>query len=240
MTCRCSPSLDRLMAAFKALGHINSGCCGDLAHQQRTSDHNPDGSGYAHAQDIHELADHDMQPFVNFIMKNPAKFAPVKYCIYEGRIYYPHDGARRAGSYPYTGPNAHAAHLHVSIFANATFYAGDWHVGEAYGQAQPALDEEDDMPTAQGNVPPGGQEVILFPFVDDKLAVTLRLGSQADGANIHYVVGGADGERVNADHHIGKGGRRLEEHLQPADEYVTIVNDGPQPVAWYWEAVKVA
>lgn len=146
MTCRCSPSLVRLMADFAARGHINSGCCGDAAHQARVSDHNPDASGYAHAQDIHELADHDMQPYVDFMMRNPALSAPVKYLIYEGFIYYPHDGVRKAGRYVYTGPNSHAHHLHVSINADATNYGGSWHVAEAY-----AAHEEIDV-SAEENI----------------------------------------------------------------------------------------
>lgn len=152
MTCRCSPSLVRLMADFSVLGHINSGCCGDAAHQARKSDHNPDASGYAHAQDVHEKVDHDMKPFVDFIMANPSRFPQVKYLIYERVIYYPHAaGSRRPGPYAYTGPNAHAAHLHVSIFADFTHYGGDWLVAEAYKhrndpKAQPApLPEEEEV-----------------------------------------------------------------------------------------------
>lgn len=148
--CRCSPSLVRLMAAFDKLGHMNSGCCGDLAHQQRVSDHNADSSGYAHAQDIHEKRDHDLQPFINFIMRNPAKFPQVKYLIYERIIYFPHTkpGSRAAGKYAYTGPNAHASHLHVSIYADFTHYGGDWHVDEAYRSAPAPIPKEDLMAKA--------------------------------------------------------------------------------------------
>lgn len=137
MACKCSPSLKRLMADFAARGHVNSGCCGDAAHAARKSDHNADASGYAHAQDIHEVTDHDLQPYVRFIMANPAKFKHVKYLIYEGHIYYPNPGARAAGKYVYTGPNSHAHHLHVSIHSDATHYDGSWFVAEAY-RPQPA------------------------------------------------------------------------------------------------------
>ena len=145
MACKCSPSLVRLMRAFADRGHVNSGCCGDLAHQARKSDHNTDASGYAHAQDIHEKNDHDMQPFVDFIMRNPEKFRQVKYMIYEGHMYYPNPGVRAAGKYVYTGPNAHAAHLHVSIHTDATFYPGSWYVDEAYSPTPAPSEEEDDM-----------------------------------------------------------------------------------------------
>lgn len=133
------------MALFAKRGHVNSGCCGDEAHQARKSDHNADESGYAHAQDVHERVDHDMQPYVDYIMRNPAKFKQIKYLIYEGHIYYPNPGARPAGKYTYTGPNAHAAHLHISIHAGTHFYAGSWYVDEAYGQPS----EEDEMTPEQ-------------------------------------------------------------------------------------------
>ena len=147
MACKCSPSLVRLMNDFAKRGHVNSGCCGDAAHRARKSDHNPDSSGYAHAQDIHEKQNHDMQKFVDFIMKNPQLYPQVKYLIYEGFMYYPNDGARRAGKYTYTGPNAHASHLHVSIHATATNYAGSWFVSRAMdGGPTPPEEEEEVKP----------------------------------------------------------------------------------------------
>ena len=137
------------MADFARLGHVNSGCCGDYAHSLRKSDHNPDESGYAHAQDVRERVNHDLQPFIDFIMANPAKYPQVKYLIYEGFIYYPHDGSKRAGKYVYNGPNAHAAHAHVSIFAGTHFYDGDWHVAEIYSghppAPEPSREEDEDM-----------------------------------------------------------------------------------------------
>jgi hypothetical protein len=110
-------------------------------------------------------------------------------------------------------------------------------------QAAPApiSQEDDDMVTDSGVVNPGESRVILFPFTDDHRKTTLRLGSQVDGCDIGYVVAGAKGERVNAPLHIGKGGRSLEEHLQPGDEFVsiTVADDQHQPCAWYWESVPV-
>ena len=157
MACKCSPCLVRLMAIFASRGHVNSGCCGDLAHQARTSDHNPDASGYAHAQDIHEVKDHDLQPYVDFMMRNPDRFKGItKYCIYEGHIYYPNDGARKAGKYVYTGPNAHASHLHLSIHSDATFYDGSWYVTEAYSPAPKPSEEDDDMAAFVQVVPTKG------------------------------------------------------------------------------------
>lgn len=105
--------------------------------------------------------------------------------------------------------------------------------------APTAPQEDEDVLSERGTIKAGEEDVILFPLREGGWETTLRLGSQVDGANIRYVVGGAAGERVNAPVFIPKGGRGLEEHMQTGDEYVSIVNDGPQPLAWYWEAQPV-
>lgn len=144
---------------------------------------------------------------------------PGSYQIYNGAPHY-FQGVTR---------DNHHDHVHVSIDYGVVFPAPDT------PEHKP---EEEDVPTGSGIINPGGQAVILFPLAEGGWDTALRLGSQADGADITYVVGGKDGERVNAPQHIKKGGRSLEEHLQPGDEYVSIVNAGPQPVSWYWEATK--
>lgn len=129
MACRCSPCLVGLRAELDRQfpgRHANLGCCGDQAHAARKSDHNADESGYAHALDIGEGTDHGLQWFVDRMMANPAAYPQVKYLIYERSIYYPNHGARPAGRYAYTGPNAHATHLHISIHSPSTFDRRPW------------------------------------------------------------------------------------------------------------------
>lgn len=124
--CTCAPSLIQLdrevTQLYPARDQASDGCCGDSAHSSRASDHNPGTSalakGLARALDIDEDVaigkDLDWLVFYWWINPDPR----IKYLIYEGFIYYLRTGTgpRTRGKYPYTGPNAHDHHLHVSIF----------------------------------------------------------------------------------------------------------------------------
>lgn len=122
MACTCAPSLvalrNEVNALFLRRDKSSDGCCGDAAHAARKSDHNPTG-GYAHALDI----DEDIEPGRDLLWLKPILLDDhrTKYVIYEGRIAYP-DGADK----PYTGPNAHLHHLHLSIKSTATFDTRRW------------------------------------------------------------------------------------------------------------------
>lgn len=135
MACRCAPALLTLKAqidkAYPNRDRASDGCCGDPAHAARKSDHNPT-NGYAHALDIDEDIGPSLGPqplilMVPLLLDDPR----TKYVIYEARIYFP-DGTSRA----YTGVNAHAHHLHLSIKTTATHDTTAWQIGAA---------EEDDM-----------------------------------------------------------------------------------------------
>lgn len=134
MACKCSPCLTTLRAELDARfpgRYPNLGCCGDLAHSKRTSDHNPatappESAGYAHALDVGEDVDHGMDWLRRQIFDSPDAYPQVKYLIYERELWYPHNGARPRGKYPYTGPNPHATHLHISIFTTHTHDRRSW------------------------------------------------------------------------------------------------------------------
>jgi hypothetical protein len=134
--CKCAPCLLELRAELDAAFpgvHPNLGCCGDEAHRARVSDHNPatappEAAGYAHAHDFGEGEDHGLQWLVDRVMGYPGAYPQVAYLIYERRIYYPHDGVRKRGAYPYDGPNAHSTHLHVSIFKTYTHDRRSWYL----------------------------------------------------------------------------------------------------------------
>jgi hypothetical protein len=103
---RCYPKRDR----------TSDGSIGDLAHQARVSDHNPD-DGWVHAVDL----DEDLAPGLDlkaFAEKLRRRRDPrVKYVIYEGRFFSSYATSSRAAWAwaPYTGVNAHLHHLHLSI-----------------------------------------------------------------------------------------------------------------------------
>lgn len=129
MACRCAPALIALRtevdARWPGRDKTSDGCCGDAAHAARTSDHNPDAQGWAHAYDI----DEDIAPATDLLglwdawraMPDPR----IKYLIYEAQIVYPNSATDRRPR-AYTGPNAHRHHMHVSIVAPATHDVSPW------------------------------------------------------------------------------------------------------------------
>lgn len=164
MACRCAPCLvllrDEINQRFPTRDKASDGCCGDAAHAARKSDHNPTG-GYAHALDIDEdLASdiHSLDWLRVLIFEHPERYPQVKYLIYEGEIWYPHDGARRRGKYAYTGPNSHSKHLHVSIFTTHTRYTGPWLV-----TPEPPKQEDDDMAVRLAMLDTGGAVFQIYP-----------------------------------------------------------------------------
>lgn len=122
--------------------HASDGSIGDTAHAARASDHNPDG-GFVCAVDLDD--DHDSDELgARYLRAHlvASKDPRIKYLIHEGRIWksYASRGYPAWTSQPYTGMNAHAKHLHVSVHNTA----------EARNSRLPwwptTNEEEDDMP----------------------------------------------------------------------------------------------
>lgn len=115
MACKCAPALlvlrNEVDARWPGRDRASDGCCGDAAHAARKSDHNPDASGYAHAEDIDEDIVQNMgdRPLWLLGVRLLAD-RRTKYLIYERQLLYP-DGTVK----PYHGINAHEHHLHISI-----------------------------------------------------------------------------------------------------------------------------
>lgn len=136
--CRCAPSLvalrNEINARWPRRDKASDGCCGDAAHAARKSDHNANASGYAHALDIDEdiVAGLGPRPLWDTVLPALLRDSRTKYVIYERRIMYP-DGTNK----PYTGANAHAHHLHLSIKSTATHDTRRWL------PASPPVEEED-------------------------------------------------------------------------------------------------
>lgn len=124
-----APALAQLRAEVNALwphrDKTSDGWIGDASHAARPSDHNPDWKAPPPARGIVRALDLDedltvglaevgaAMPLVNAILTD----ARVRYVIYEGRIWY----VDRPWWHPYTGPNAHRHHVHVSVRAVGSY-----------------------------------------------------------------------------------------------------------------------
>jgi len=108
----------------------SDGSVGDLSHQARKSDHNPNAAGVVRAIDVDAdgipaawLADHVRARGA----AGDGRLSPGGYVIFNRRI------ASDVGGWSwraYTGTNPHQAHVHVSATSSASGYddSGDWGV----------------------------------------------------------------------------------------------------------------
>lgn len=112
---RAAKSLTKLKAQINARfpyrDKASDGGIGDAAHASRKSDHNPNRLGVFHAMDFDHDPDANGLNCVTLNRELKASRDPrIKYVIFQGRIWY-RDGLDK----PYTGPNAHMGHLHLSV-----------------------------------------------------------------------------------------------------------------------------
>lgn len=111
MSWHIAPSLeklrDELNAKWPNRDKRSDGAIGDAAHSSRTSDHNPNSRRSVNALDI-DKDGIDVYGLRDILIKD----SRVNYVIFNGWIY---SRVRNFRAKRYTGPNAHKAHLHVSI-----------------------------------------------------------------------------------------------------------------------------
>lgn len=99
--------LDEINAAYPHRQTKMDGTIGDAAHAARDSDHNPNARGSVNALDVDEIGIDTWALVACAILD-----ARTNYVIYEGRIWQRKHGFKPR---PYTGPNAHKQHVHISI-----------------------------------------------------------------------------------------------------------------------------
>ena len=142
---------DELNAAAPKRSKASDGTIGDAAHASRTSDHNPwvvdaRGVGVVTAGDFTDDDAHaaDMSKVVDYLTK-VSHDSRIKYLIHRGRIYssYATSGYPAWAARPYSGPNAHMHHLHVSVNPEPRHYddADPWGIAKALkpAPAKPVL-----------------------------------------------------------------------------------------------------
>lgn len=113
----CRKALKDATARWPTRNRASDGIMGDPAHQARKSDHNV-GNAFdlthdpTDGPDCHELS--------KLVIDDPR----VTYVIWTGKIFKRRLPA--AGWQPYTGPNPHNHHMHVSIRAESRDDLADW------------------------------------------------------------------------------------------------------------------
>lgn len=90
---------------------VSDGWIGDTSHQARKSDHNPDWSAPGQRRGVVRATDTTRQGIhIDTFLRHTTNDSRVAYVIYNRRIYQ-----HSTGWQPYSGPNAHIQHVHVSI-----------------------------------------------------------------------------------------------------------------------------
>lgn len=131
---RLAPALIDLVAEVDTLAPDRStasdGSIGDLAHQGRVSDHNPD-DGVVHAVDITDDPTKGADVSRLWAQLVARRDPRVKYLIHDGQIWrsYPKPGLPAWTPEPYTGLNAHRSHGHISITDAAVNDGRPWFNG---------------------------------------------------------------------------------------------------------------
>jgi hypothetical protein len=111
-------------------GGPTDGTVGDLSHQARKSDHNPNAAGVVTAMDVDEVVEDRGASLVATLIQY--RDPRVKYIIHEGKITrsYARTGTTPWVPSPYTGSNAHMSHVHISVSSLAVKYdkPGTWNL----------------------------------------------------------------------------------------------------------------
>lgn len=102
--------------------HPTDGTVGDLSHQARRSDHNPNSAGVVTAGDVgvYDRAHGDRLVAELVASRDPR----IKYIIFNRRIWRSYDKPGIPAWTPttYTGSNSHTNHVHISVSSSATLY----------------------------------------------------------------------------------------------------------------------
>lgn len=217
MAWRLARSLESLRAQVNQIApgrsKISDGSIGNAEHSARLSDHNPDGDGVVRALDLTDDPRGGLDALWLREALRESRDPRIKYLISEGQICSP----RRVNAHPawawrpYTGPNGHFKHLHISVQPGAAGdRAGSWSLTRDFAapvRPPTAYPDpvEDDMTPAQA---------AQLDYVSTQVKAVANLvvaQAAATNARVDYVqqqakaiaqlvvdTGGADAERAAA------------------------------------------
>lgn len=139
---RVAPAVKALFSQANILAPTRDksydGTIGDARHRASKSDHNPTPAGWVLAGDLtdDDAAGIDCREIARQIVARRDR--RVKYLIHEGRICSGANGPKPWQWRPYSGPNRHVKHLHVSVL-------DQWRNDTSPWWTPAARDEEDEM-----------------------------------------------------------------------------------------------
>ena len=110
----------------------SDGTIGDRAHAGRTSEHNPNSAGVVCALDITHDPVNGPDARILAAALIASKDERIKYIISNGQICSGPGANHPAWVWrPYSGPNAHRTHVHISVHSPAAYYDDDapWNLG---------------------------------------------------------------------------------------------------------------
>ena len=113
----CLQALRDATASWPNRNRASDGIMGDAAHQKRKSDHN-DGNAFDLTHDPAHGVD------CNLLSRKVINDGRVTYVIWNGQIFNRDRAAE--GWRPYTGPNPHNHHMHVSIRSTSRNLLSAW------------------------------------------------------------------------------------------------------------------
>ena len=137
MNCRpapaCAKALREATERWPQRDRASDGACADDRHKALKSDHNPDADWMATAFDIDHDPDHGFDAAMWAERLRERQDPRIKYVIYRGRMFSSYaTPTRKAWAWgPYTGPNPHVKHMHVSVVPAFKRSTADWWYEEA-------------------------------------------------------------------------------------------------------------
>lgn len=128
--------LQQLDARWPKRNKARDGSIGDAKHSARESDHNPNGSGVVCALDVTNDPPNEVHASLIAEAIRSSRDSRVKYIIYNHFMMrsYAKPGIPAWTWAPYSGPNSHDSHIHISVLAAKADDAAPWLIGRRAGE----------------------------------------------------------------------------------------------------------
>jgi hypothetical protein len=167
---------DQVNAMAPGRDTSSDGTIGDEAHRNRKSDHNPNDDGVVTAMDITHDPAHGVDAGELAEMLRASQDRRIKYVISNSRIFSSEKSPWQWR--PYSGPNAHTKHVHVSVMGEKSLYDNTqpWSIEKvATLTDSPSLEAANDFVDIVATVF-GGQSDPNFSAYDNHFITDSELG----------------------------------------------------------------